>query len=61
MLTFSLGLLEKQDIPLQGTLKPEVLELEDDLIFTAEDDITYDLVVRKVSGGALVNGKPPPA
>ena len=57
MITFSLGLLEKQDIPLQGTLKPEVLELEDDLIFTAEDDITYDLVVRKVSGGALVNGK----
>jgi hypothetical protein len=50
-------LLEKQDIPLQGAEPPELLELEDDLMFIAEDPVTYDLVARKVSGGAMITGK----
>ena len=56
MITFSRGLLEKQDIPLQGSEPAEILELEDDLIFSADDPIVYDLVISKVSGGALVSG-----
>lgn len=57
MITFSVGLLEKQDITLQGTEKPELLELEDDLMFNAQDPIVYDLVAHKVSAGALITGK----
>ena len=56
MITFSRGLLEKQDIPLQGSEPAEILELEDDLIFSADDPVVYDLVISKVSGGALVSG-----
>ena len=56
MITFSVSLLEKQDIPLQGSEPAALLELEDDLIFNAGAPITYDLVVRKVSDGALVTG-----
>ena len=56
MITFSRGLLEKQDIPLQGSEPAEILELEGDLIFNADDPIVYDLVISKVSGGALVSG-----
>lgn len=56
MITFSVGLLEKQDIELQGSENPELLELEDDLIFNADAPVVYDLKVSKVSGGALVTG-----
>ena len=57
MITFSAALLKKQDIPLQGAEPPELLELEDDLMFIAESPVTYDLVARKVSGGAMITGK----
>ncbi|MBO5721592.1 MAG: hypothetical protein J6S19_00635, partial [Lentisphaeria bacterium] len=57
MITFSDALLEKQDIPLQGAEPAELLELEDDLMFIAESPVTYDLVARKVSGGAMITGK----
>ena len=45
MITFSVGLLEKQDIELQGSENPELLELEDDLIFNADAPVVYDLKV----------------
>ncbi len=56
MITFSVGLLEKQDIPLQGSEAPEFLELDGDLIFNAASPVEYDLVVHKVSDGALITG-----
>lgn len=57
MITFSIGLLEKQDIELCGSEPPEMLELEDDLLFNAEDEVHYELLVRKVSAGALITGR----
>ena len=57
MITFTIGLLEKQDIPLTGSEPPELLELDDDLMFNAESPVEYDLLVSKVSDGALVTGK----
>ncbi|MBE6380171.1 MAG: DUF177 domain-containing protein [Lentisphaerae bacterium] len=57
MITFTIGLLEKQDIDLAGSEKPEFLELEDDLIFNAGEPVNYQLKVSKVSGGALVTGR----
>ena len=57
MITFSVGLLEKQDIELNGVEPPSILELEDDLMFNANEDISYELLVRKVSSGALITGR----
>ena len=57
MITFTIGLLEKQDIPLTGSEPPELLELDNDLMFNAESPVEYDLLVSKVSDGALVTGK----
>ena len=56
MITFSIGLLEKQDIELLGSEPSSMLELDDDPVFTAEDEVVYDLLVRKVSAGALITG-----
>ena len=56
MITFSVGLLEKQDIDLEGSEPPQLLELEDDLIFNADEPVNYQLKVSKVSNGALVTG-----
>ena len=57
MISFSLGLLEKQDITLQGSEPPAMLELEGDLMFNAGDPVKYDLLVHKVSAGALITGQ----
>ena len=57
MITFTIGLLEKQDIDLAGSEPAAILELEDDLVFNAEAPVEYNLKVSKVSGGALVTGR----
>ena len=57
MITFTIGLLEKQDIDLVGSEPPEMLDLQDDLMFSAGDPVQYELKVVKVSDGALVTGK----
>ena len=57
MISFSLGLVEKQDITLQGSEPPAMLELEGDLMFNAGDPVKYDLLVHKVSAGALITGQ----
>ena len=57
MITFTIGLLEKQDIDLVGSEPPEMLDLQDDLMFNAGDPVQYELKVVKVSDGALVTGK----
>ena len=57
MITFTIGLLEKQDIDLVGSEPPEMLDLQDDLMFNAEDPVQYELKVVKVSDGALVSGR----
>lgn len=56
MITFSAALLDKQDIPLEGSEPPEFLEMEDDLVFIAETPVTYKLTAHKVSNGALITG-----
>lgn len=56
MITFSAALLEKQDIPLEGSEPATLLEMEDDLVFIAEKPVTYKLTVHKVSDGALITG-----
>ena len=57
MITFTIGLLEKQDIDLVGSEPPELLELQNDLIFEAAAPVEYELKVSKVSDGALVTGR----
>lgn len=57
MITFTIGLLEKQDIFLKGNEPAELLELQDDLMFEASAPVEYDLKVQKVSEGALVSGR----
>ena len=60
MITFSAALLEKQDIPLQGAEPPELLELQNDLIFEAAAPVkanedrhaaeSFELVLSKAKG-----------
>ena len=57
MITFSVGLLEKQDIELKGSEPPSMLELDGDLMFNASAPVEYDLTVHKVSSGALITGQ----
>ena len=57
MITFSAALLDKQDIPLEGSEPPAILELEDDLVFNADTPVTYKLTAHKVSKGALITGE----
>lgn len=56
MITFSAALLDKQDIPLEGSEPPEILELDDDLMFNADSPVSYQLTAHKVSNGALITG-----
>ena len=56
MITFSAALLDKQDILLEGCEPPELLELQDDLMFIAEEPVKYQLLAHKVSNGALITG-----
>lgn len=57
MISFTIGLLEKQDIELTGSEPPEMLDMANDPMFTADSPVKYDLKVVKVSEGALVTGK----
>ena len=57
MITFSVSLLEKQDIELKGSEPPSMLELDGDLLFNASAPVEYDLTVHKVSSGALITGQ----
>ncbi len=56
MIRFSTGILDHQDLDLDGEEKPEILELENDPMLHAEQPIRYRLHVKKVSSGALVTG-----
>lgn len=57
MISFTIGLLEKQDIELAGSEPPEMLDMADDPMFNAGSPVEYELKVVKVSEGALVTGK----
>ncbi len=56
MIKFSVALLEKQDIDLEGTEPAEFLELGEENFFRLPNPVRYRLRVSKVSGGALVTG-----
>ncbi len=56
MIKFSAARLDREPIELSGTEAPEFIGLPEEDEFTVESPMSYDLIVRKVSGGALVSG-----
>ena len=56
MIKFSVARLEKEPIELSGSEPPEFLDLASEDLYEVISDVEYDLVVRKVSGGALLSG-----
>ena len=57
-LTFNIRHLEKKDLHLQGELPTTELELElQDEMIRPGKELTYDLEVQRLEGGALVQGK----
>ncbi len=57
MIRFSVARLEKEPIELVGSEPAEFLEVEPSDLLTVCAPVSYDLVVKSVSGGALVEGK----
>lgn len=57
MIRFSVARLEKEPIELVGSEPAEFLEIESSDLLTVCAPVAYDLVVKSVSGGALVEGK----
>ena len=57
MIRFSVARLEKEPIELVGSEPAEFLEIESSDLLTVCAPVSYDLVVKSVSGGALVEGK----
>jgi uncharacterized protein len=56
MIKFSAARLEREPVELSGNEPPEFLALPEGDEFSVESPMSYDLIVRKVSGGALVSG-----
>ena len=56
MIKFSAARLEKESIELSGSEPAEFLDLSADDLYEVVSEIDYDLLVKKVSGGALVTG-----
>ena len=56
MIKFSAARLEKESIELSGSEPAEFLDLSADDLYEVVSEIDYDLLVKKVSGGALVSG-----
>lgn len=56
MIKFSVARLEKEPISLSGSEAPAFLDLPEGDVYEVVSDVTYDLQVNKVSGGALVSG-----
>ncbi len=57
MIRFSAARLEKEPIELVGDEPVEFLEVESDGLFTISAPMHYELSVKAVSGGALVEGE----
>lgn len=57
MIRFSVARLEKEPIELVGSEPAEFLEIEPSSLLTVAAPVSYDLLVKSVSGGALVEGK----
>ena len=56
MIRFSVARLEKEPIELVGSEPAEFLEIEPSSLLTVAAPVSYDLLVKSVSGGALVRG-----
>ena len=56
MIKFSAARLDKEPIELSGSEPAEFLDLSSGDLYEVVSDIEYDLLVKKVSGGALVSG-----
>ena len=57
MIRFSVSRLEKEPIELVGSEPAEFLEIEPSSLLTVAAPVSYELLVKSVSGGALVEGK----
>ena len=56
MIKFSVARLDKEPIELVGSEPAEFLDLASEDLYQAVSEINYDLLVKKVSGGALLSG-----
>ena len=56
MIKFSAARLDREQIELTGTEPQEFIDLPEGDTFSVLSPMSYNLVVRKVSGGALVSG-----
>ncbi len=56
MISFSVDILKKQDIYLEGEEPPSFLDVEDSEIIAFKDNIHYKLHASMISSGVLVNG-----
>lgn len=56
MIKFSVARLDKEVIELSGSEPPEFLGLSPEDVYEVVSDIQYRVLVKKVSGGALVSG-----
>ncbi|MFA6714622.1 MAG: YceD family protein [Victivallales bacterium] len=56
MISFSVDLLKKQDIDIEGEEPPSFLEVGDSEMISFKDNIRYKLHASLVSGGILVKG-----
>ena len=56
MIRFSVSLLEKQNIELEGSEPASLLEIEESELFRVTDPVSYRLLARRISGGVLVTG-----
>ena len=56
MISFSIDLLKKQDIYIEGEEPPSFLEVEDSEMISFKSNVHYKLHAAMISGGALVKG-----
>jgi len=57
MISFSIDILKKQDISLDGEEPPSFLEVGDSDMISFKDNVRYKLHVSMISSGTLVKGK----
>ena len=56
MISFSIDILKKQDIHIEGEEPPSLLEVKDSEMISFKDNISYKLHASMISGGVLVKG-----
>ncbi len=56
MISFSIDILKKQNINIEGKEPASFLEVEDSEMISFKDNVHYDLTASMVSSGFLVNG-----